>query len=566
MSVLLLCDDDRSQAATTLDHIDALRRLSRHRVRTLNPVGLSRSALLDLSEFDAVVVHYSVVVVLDTYLAEPLRDQIRAYTGLKAAFLQDEYRWVDAIAAALRDLGVSVLFSVAPPAAVEGLYGSRLPGVDIAPTLTGWVPDRLLHYPTAPPVARPLDVVYRGRELPPWLGRIGREKAAIGRCFLEHARGTTLACDIGWRETDRIYGDAWNAFLASGRATLGTPSGASVADFDGSLQLRVEEYLGDNPGADFEQLHAAVLAPFEGNVVIDVVSPRIFEAAALRTALVLFPGEYSGVVRAGEHYIPLERDFSNFDSVVEQLRDFVGLRALTERTHADVVASRRYSEHRFAEEFDRVLDVRADRRARGVAIAYPLARAERAVRVPASTVRARLGATRAWRSARAAVKGGLAVGLVLGDPPLRHLLAAYVRHRRRAPTVRSRALLNDLLKLGLARRAQAGELAAGPAFELEPSFDEGRRRLTLHSRAGRTDGGAHGGRRASAAEIREIVWRHVDVGETVPWRIARLKTIAIELGARPAGIHRFEALEALVRAFPEEAYEALEPLLRRSSP
>src|SRR5205085_839423 len=82
----------------------------------------------------------------------------------------------------------------------------------------------------------------------------------------------------------------------SSRATLGTESGASIVDFDGMVQRRVEDYLVRKPEASYDEVEQAILAPHEANARIATASPRLFEAAALRTALVLFPGGYSVVV------------------------------------------------------------------------------------------------------------------------------------------------------------------------------------------------------------------------------------------------------------------------------
>ena len=45
------------------------------------------------------------------------------------------------------------------------------------------------------------------------------------------------------------------------------------------------------------------------------ISPRHFEAAAFRVCQVLFEGRYAGVMEPMRHYIPLRKDFSNFDEV-----------------------------------------------------------------------------------------------------------------------------------------------------------------------------------------------------------------------------------------------------------
>jgi hypothetical protein len=309
LSILLLADDDRRQASNLREHVNALRRYSRHRVLLYNPRDVPSHPHLDLDAFDAVVIHWSLVVIADSYVSPDLREKIRAYQGLKIQLLQDEYRWVDEITAMLRHFEIDVLYTVVPPLAAQQLYAERLPGVEIVETLAGFVPETLTNRRTPPIADRKIDVGYRGRSLPPWLGRLAYEKVEIGRRFLRHARGTGLRCDIAWTEPDRIYGEAWNKFLAGCRTSLGTESGASIADFDRSIEREVQAYLERHRDASFEEIHAAVLTPYEGNVVINVISPRILESAALRTALVLHPGEYSHAVTPWKNYIPLEKDF-----------------------------------------------------------------------------------------------------------------------------------------------------------------------------------------------------------------------------------------------------------------
>jgi hypothetical protein len=94
------------------------------------------------------------------------------------------------------------------------------------------------------------------------------------------------------------------------------------------------------------------------------VSPKIFEAIRLRTALVLFEGEYSGAVEAGRHYIPLARDFSNVDEVFTKLDDLDFLTALTERAFHEIIESGRYSYRAFVEGVDNHLDSYANARPR----------------------------------------------------------------------------------------------------------------------------------------------------------------------------------------------------------
>jgi len=233
-SILLLADDSRGHANTVLDHIAMFTNLSRHDVRLFNPKYLKDNKSLDLNEFDAVVIHYSLPIIFDTYLAPSFREKLRAYPGLKIQFIQDDYRWVDRMAAMMRYLGINVLFTLYPEDKIAKVWDqTRLPNVAVFTTLAGYVPDSLLNLETTPIATRPIDIGYRGRALPYWLGRLGQEKVWIAQGVLERAPYYGLCCDIGWLEEDRIYGEQWNVFIRSCKAMLGTESGASITDFDG---------------------------------------------------------------------------------------------------------------------------------------------------------------------------------------------------------------------------------------------------------------------------------------------------------------------------------------------
>lgn len=352
--VLLLADDNPAHAATVLDHIEALLQPLRHSVYLYNPVGLPASRLLSLDEFEVVVVHYSVVLLSDYYLPPRLRQQITRYSGLKIQFLQDEMRWADRMRAMISELGIDILFSVAPQQARERLYGD-ISGLKVLPTLTGYVPDTLVGRAVPNLEERPIDLGYRGRNLPFWLGAHAQDKINIGREVLGRAANSGLSLDIAWEESDRIYGEDWIRFLSGCRATLACESGASITDFDGSVEAAVTQYLAGHPEAGFEEVSQAVLTPFEGNLPIVAVSPRVFEAAALRTALVMFPGHYNGVVEPECHYIVLQKDFSNLEAVLAQLRDLPRLHAMTERTYQDLIASGRYSYRVLTRHFEQTL-------------------------------------------------------------------------------------------------------------------------------------------------------------------------------------------------------------------
>jgi hypothetical protein len=563
LSVLLLCDDRPTHAPNVLEHIRAFQRSSRHRVDVFNPYGLARSRVLRVRDYDVVVVHYTIFVLSDNYLAPWFREQIGAFDGLKVQFIQDEYRQVDAVTARLRELGVDVLFSSIPAEAVPSVYGDRLPGVDVLSTLTGYVPAELERFPRPSLEGRPLEVVYRGRAIPYWLGLLGQEKVLIGRQFLERAASTDLRCDIAWTEAERIYGDEWYRFLRSSRSTLGTESGASIVDFDGSLQERTESYLNAHPSATFEEVERELLGPFEGNAVIEAVSPRVFEAAALGTAMINFTGRYSDVIEPWVHYVPLEKDFSNFAEVVDAVRDDALLERIAARAHADLVASGDYSLRRFVEGFEREIEERVHPGERR----RPPSRAARAAGRPLLALeqlsspvrRAQLPLAASLRT-RAADRAG--DRLIQRFPEIGALTEADAEGRRREQ------LRRDLVRLAAATAAHLRELRYfGPPFDIRVEPSDGDRRLTLVGTSEPAPDAAERrevGDRVAAAiregRLEEIVWNN---GGMSGLTFITFPIATLDIGFHvTSGAHRFTALAELARRDPDAVISALDPLFR----
>ena len=554
--ILLLADDRRGHTGNLLEHIAAFGLYSRHPVSVFNPRGVPRSRFLRIDEFDVVVIHYSLVPTADSYLPPFIREQIREFAGLKIQFLQDEYRWVESMTARLRELGIDILFTITPERELDKLYGGRLPGVLIVPTLAGFVPEALVGLRTPPTETRPIDVGYRGRVLPFWNGALSQEKVLIGQGFLRAARPYGLRCDIAWGEHDRIYGERWIRFLTSCKATLGAESGTSISDFDGSIERDTIAYLAEHPGATFAEVQSAVLAPHEGNVMMNVPSPRIFEAAALRTTMVLFPGEYGGVVQADEHYLPLERDFSNMDEVAAALRDVPRLKRLQASAYGDIVESGKYSMRREIERFDDHVDELSTTQGSGSRRQFALARMERPLqtRVIGRIDTASIGRALTWDA--------LTARFVLTDPPLAKLVATYVTRPELWRRVPPRRLQHDLLRLALLRRAQSGSPVTTERFTVHAVIDRRNDRLTFVSSQDPPRPGAEAPT-AGSPHPGTILWNHGAVGYGVHVSILG-RWVGLAVGYHgTVGVHHFGALERLADALPGLVDEALEPLFER---
>jgi hypothetical protein len=240
--------------------------------------------------------------------------------GLKIAFPMDEFDRSAALDRWLSDLGVDLVCTT--------LYAQRhllLPEccsrAEVIPAWTSYIDDGLLQGSAGPLAGRPVDVGYRTRKLPFNFGRFGQLKSQVGERLRDRLAGSSLVHDVEVGEAFRIDGDAWIRFLRSCKFVLGAPSGSSIHDPSGAIDMSVQSFLSEQPNADFDTVERACFPGIDGRHEFSVLSPRVFEASMAGCCQVLVRGEYGGLLRPDEHYLPIERDFSNLDEVLERLKD-----------------------------------------------------------------------------------------------------------------------------------------------------------------------------------------------------------------------------------------------------
>jgi hypothetical protein len=352
-NVLILCDFISRRIGTVRDHLTAFKTYSANNVCIADTRTAARVSL-ELDQFELIVLHYSIIISSSDYLPRNLADKIREFAGCKILFIQDEYRWVDRTVAAILDLGIHQIYSVVNKEVIDKIYHHpSIRHVRRKSVLTGYVPEELTRQPVPAYSNRSIDVGYRARKLPAYLGRGAQEKWSIGERFKRDARQFGLICDIEHKEEKRYYGDAWIRFLSNCKAVLGTESCASFVDFSGEVQTAIEAFEAANPNADFDETHSRFLEGRDNNIVIQVISPRCFEAAALRTLMILYPGSYSGILEPWRHYVPLKRDHSNMDEVVAVVRNPIKAQKIIDAAYHEVALDPRYSYRAMVEEFDR---------------------------------------------------------------------------------------------------------------------------------------------------------------------------------------------------------------------
>jgi hypothetical protein len=340
---ILFFANTNHNADCVAEHISGVKADSKHNWFVVNVLKNRMAHKLNLNHFDAIGFHYSIHPHESYYCSNALFKKIQSYSGVKFLFLQDEYENVNLTSLAMVDLGIDILFTVVRPELHHLAYDHpKLVDLKRVTVMAGYAPSPNPNYEFVPLEDRNMDIFYRSRVCPLNSGSLGYEKSLIAKKVQEKAVKYDLKVDISIREEDRVYGQEWIGRLSSCRATLGTESGASVWDRDGSVARALDIALGKNPQATFNDLCETVLKPYDGKLIYSSISPRIFEAASLKTPQILFPGWYNGLIKPGIHYFQLEKDFSNFDEMVKLLKDDCSLSKLAENAYQDLIASELY--------------------------------------------------------------------------------------------------------------------------------------------------------------------------------------------------------------------------------
>ena len=345
------------------DHLFSWRRYSRFRIVYVNlAFGTPFEEMQRLAP-RAVVFHTSLLSTrwtreLFTAITTPLV-RMHAWQCAKVAVPQDEFTNTDLLDGFLTDVGATHVLTCASEQDWPAIYPlTSTTAAEFRTVLTGYLDERTIARISALPHPEPrsVDIGYRAWKAAYWLGSWGRHKVRVAEVMAAAAAARGMSCDVSLNDSDTLLGDDWFRFLLNCRATVGVEGGASVLDRDGTLKDEVARYLDAHPEATYEETERACFPGRDGSLRLMALSPRHLEACATRTAQLLVRGDYNGVLRADDHYFPIEPDYSNIDAALDFLEDRGRVTSMTDRAYDDIVGSGAVTYRRFIADFDGLVE------------------------------------------------------------------------------------------------------------------------------------------------------------------------------------------------------------------
>jgi hypothetical protein len=304
--------------------------------------------------FDIIVYHYTFTALKwngEEYFSNKLCNtsikRLQHLKGYKIAIPQDEYVYSHAICRFFKNFGIKTVYTCLREEDWETVYPKDISGVEYFFTVPAGYIDEKAAYRLSKKICdlkeRTIDIGYRVRKLPYWLGEFAQLKYWVSEHFLQAINSKPIKADISSDPDSVLLGSSWYKFLLSCKTVLGGESGASLHDPRGEIKKRVELYVCKHENADFYEVREHCFKGLDYNISLFALSPRHFECCMTKTCQILIEGDYNGILQADKHYIPVKKDFSNIADVIEKIKNVEYCQQIADNAYRDIVESGRYT-------------------------------------------------------------------------------------------------------------------------------------------------------------------------------------------------------------------------------
>jgi len=260
-------------------------------------------------------------------------------------FIGNEYKLIPQKLKLIEDIDADYIASQLPQDIADWLY-AEAKGIKLS------VPHALNPFvfkPILPQKDRLTDIGERSYEYPWYLGDLYRNR--LIQNIKNYFSGLTL--DISSDRNKRFSRKAWAEFLNKCKGTVSTEAGTSFLERDDRTRLAVNKYLIKNKGASFNDVYNRFFENYKNPVSGKTISSRHFDAIGTKTCQIMLSGRFCDILKPDIHYISINRDFSNLESVYERFIDIEYRKKMTDLTYEFAMDSHTHL-HRISSLFNKI--------------------------------------------------------------------------------------------------------------------------------------------------------------------------------------------------------------------
>ena len=248
---------------------------------------------------------------------------IKESSACKIALPQDDYDCSEILDEWMLEWKIDRIYSVLSYN-LNTIYSKSIKHSQIVLGYTGYISDEWISNWISPKShsERTIDVSYRATRLGENFGSHGQLKWQIADKFKNSiGNNSNLNLDISTEKKDFISGKAWHQFLENSKFCLSVASGSSLIDARNEIKICVNMHKARNSRASFEEIENKCFKGIDRKFLFTAISPRNIEAALAETVQIAVPGDYSGLMVSGDHYIPLEKECENINEVIDLMEN-----------------------------------------------------------------------------------------------------------------------------------------------------------------------------------------------------------------------------------------------------
>ena len=265
----------------------------------------------NIQEFDLIILLHSVLGD-SVEIIKPYSSYLKDRKGKVLSFVGNEYSLMKEKKEFLQEIECDCIASQLPQKAYEFLYS------DLNAQLIS-APHALNHHFYTPLKTKKInDLTFVGAKYPLFIGDQERN------LFIDFISKKTSKMNnhISVGKNKNLPRHIWRKLLRQSKATMGAEAGTYFLDKDGKLMQLAQQYCNENPEVSVQKLIDDVFKtqniPFVNG---KAVSSRHFEPIGTKTCQLLIEGHYNGILKENEHYISINKDYSNFDEAFERYLD-----------------------------------------------------------------------------------------------------------------------------------------------------------------------------------------------------------------------------------------------------
>lgn len=288
---------------------------------------------LHLGRFDVVVLLHSVFSNQQN-LRRFLLWIVALHDTPKAFFIGNEYKLMPEKIRFCKQLKIDLLITQSKDEQVSSLYRNAL-GCKVACVPNTGIDPKIFR-PATELQNRPNVIGYRSNPSIWYMGN--DEKSAITGWFQANESRIGVKVDASLSPSERFDAQGYAEFLNRCRGQFGTESGGDYFELTDRTRNKVNAYTRKYPEATWPEIKSLFFDHYGPSIPMRIISGRQVEAAACKTVQILFEGKYNDYLKPDVHYIPLKKDFSNIDDVMQKFKDDDYCRRITENAY-DLVMS-----------------------------------------------------------------------------------------------------------------------------------------------------------------------------------------------------------------------------------